>query len=234
MSCPPRMPCLLGGPPFTRRGLTPFPYSNLELYTLKAPEKRLKEAGLWSPGASAWRPQPLLAGDACGASNLLIRPPHSLPISQEAVRNGRESPLPPQVWPPPGPPTKCRTVCLPPTTDPVLHRLPPRCLRSRRMTASTERSPSAIPVLYSSEAGERAVRAQYAAALAAIPFPHQERLIHTESFGAVHVIISGRSSAPPLMLWHAAAAPAPYAIACLAPLVARFRVFAPDLPCQRG
>lgn len=88
------------------------------------------------------------------------------------------------------------------------------------------------PPVYSSAAGEEAIRQLYAKALGALPFPHDQLLVDTPSFGTVHVVVCGDPSAPPLVLWHGTASPAPFALLSFQPLVARFRVYAPDLPCQ--
>ncbi len=93
--------------------------------------------------------------------------------------------------------------------------------------------PVPLPPLYSGTPGERALRARYTAALAALPFPHQERLVITESYGAVHVTMAGHPAAAPLLLWPAAALPGPLLLTAFAPLASRFRIFAPDFPCQR-
>ncbi len=87
--------------------------------------------------------------------------------------------------------------------------------------------------LYSSAAGEAALRRLYATTLAALPFPHEERWVQT-AFGRVHVVVCGPSDGRPLLLWHGATAPAPFVLCApsLRPLVARFRVYCPDLPCH--
>lgn len=94
--------------------------------------------------------------------------------------------------------------------------------------------PPPPPAIYASLAGERALRARYTAALAGLPFPHHERLVITGSYGAVHVTMAGHPAAAPLLLWHAAALPGPLLLAAFAPLASRFRVIAPDFPCQPG
>ncbi|KAL4457788.1 hypothetical protein ABPG75_012653 [Micractinium tetrahymenae] len=90
--------------------------------------------------------------------------------------------------------------------------------------------------LYASAAGEAALRQLYNSTAAALPLPHKERLVHTASFGRAHVLICGPPAAPPLMLWHGATTPAPFMLAApsLAPLVQRFRIHAPDIPCHAG
>lgn len=90
-----------------------------------------------------------------------------------------------------------------------------------------------LPPLSTSSTGERALRAHYTAALASLPFPHQERLVITDSYGAVHVTMAGHPAAAPLLLWPAAALPGPLLLAAFAPLASRFRIIAPDFPCQR-
>lgn len=88
--------------------------------------------------------------------------------------------------------------------------------------------------LYGSAAGATALRRLYDATLAALPFPHEQRLVRTASFGHAHVVVCGPSGAPPLVLWHGATTPAPFVLAApsLAPLVQRLRIYAPDIPCH--
>ena len=89
--------------------------------------------------------------------------------------------------------------------------------------------------LYSSAAGEAALSRLYATTLAALPFPHEERWVQT-AFGRVHVVVCGPPAARPLLMWHGATAPAPFMLCApsLRPLVERFRVYCPDLPCHGG
>lgn len=86
--------------------------------------------------------------------------------------------------------------------------------------------------MYATKAGEAAIRQLYDRALASLPFPHEERTVTTASFGSTHVTLCGPPSARPLLLWHGTAAPAPYMLAALQPLVERFRIYCPDIPCQ--
>lgn len=88
------------------------------------------------------------------------------------------------------------------------------------------------PPLYESEEGEQELGAHYTAALAGLPFSHEERFVDTHTFGRVHVVAAGPPTAPPLVLWHGTAAPAPFALAAFQPLTQHFRVYAPDIPCQ--
>lgn len=87
--------------------------------------------------------------------------------------------------------------------------------------------------LYSSAAGEAALSSLYDTTLAALPFPHEERWVQT-AFGRVHVVVCGPPARRPLLLWHGATAPAPFMLCApsLHPLVDRFRVYCPDLPCH--
>lgn len=88
--------------------------------------------------------------------------------------------------------------------------------------------------LFSTAAGEAALRRLYAATLAALPFPFEERWVQTASFGRAHVVVCGPPAGHPLLLWHGSTAPAPYMLCTpsLRPLVDRFRVYCPDLPCH--
>lgn len=88
------------------------------------------------------------------------------------------------------------------------------------------------PPLYASVAGEAALRRHYDAGLAALKFPHEERQLDTPSFGRAHVTVCGPLGAPPLLLWHGTASPAPFMLPTVPELVERFRVYCPDIPCQ--
>lgn len=88
--------------------------------------------------------------------------------------------------------------------------------------------------LYSSPAGEAALHRLYAATLAALPFAHEERWVQTASFGRVHVVVCGPPAGLPLLLLAGATAPTPFMLCApsLRPLIERFRVYCPDLPCH--
>ncbi|PSC73157.1 Diacylglycerol O-acyltransferase 2 isoform A [Micractinium conductrix] len=92
--------------------------------------------------------------------------------------------------------------------------------------------PAPPPELYSSAAGEAALRQLYVSTLIDLSFP-EERLVPT-SFGTGSVVVCGPSDAPPLVVWHGTAAPAPDMLLEVPQLVERFRVYAPDIPCQAG
>ena len=94
-------------------------------------------------------------------------------------------------------------------------------------------TPPAQP-LYRSEAARRQFDQLYSRTLEALPFACQELDVQTASFGRVHVVVAGALQGPPLMLWHGAAAPAPYMLDACRPLVERYRVYVPDMPCQGG
>ena len=93
---------------------------------------------------------------------------------------------------------------------------------------------AAAPVqeVYRNEAGRQQISSLYSRTLEALPFAHQELDVRTSSFGRVHVVVCGPPQAPPLMLWHGAAAPAPFMLTDCKPLAERYRIYAPDLPCQ--
>lgn len=54
--------------------------------------------------------------------------------------------------------------------------------------------------IYSSPAGERALRRHYDETLASLPYPVESLTVHTR-FGDAHVLIAGPQDGPPLMLW---------------------------------
>ena len=85
--------------------------------------------------------------------------------------------------------------------------------------------------LYCSPEGEAELAAAYDRTRVALPFPTEERVVATR-FGTAHVLAAGPAAAPPLLLWHGAAAPAPYMLASFPQLAEHFRVYAPDTPCQ--
>lgn len=90
--------------------------------------------------------------------------------------------------------------------------------------------------LYASPAGEAALCSLYDATLAALPFQHEQLVVQTPSFGRVHVVVCGPADQPPLLLRCGAMAPAPFMLCApaLRPLIDRFRVYCPDLPCHRA
>lgn len=92
--------------------------------------------------------------------------------------------------------------------------------------------PRPAPPLYRSAAAEASIAQVYDAALQALPFAHEERIVETASFGSVHVTVCGPPEAPPLVLWHGTAAPGPYMLTSMGPLVERLRIYVPDIPCQ--
>jgi hypothetical protein len=102
----------------------------------------------------------------------------------------------------------------------------------QRAPAQPMPPPPPPPPLYRSAAAEARFSLLYTQALQALPFPHEERLVQTPSFGSVHVTVCGPRGALPLLLWHGTAAPGPFMLPALEPLVERCRVFVPDIPCQ--
>jgi hypothetical protein len=85
--------------------------------------------------------------------------------------------------------------------------------------------------IYGSKAGEHELERLYRKTLAALPFACLERDVQTR-FGRAHVIVCGPPEGAPLMLWHGAAAPAPFMLDSCKLLAEHYRVYAPDLPCQ--
>lgn len=85
-----------------------------------------------------------------------------------------------------------------------------------------------------SAAGAAALQRGYADALAALPFPHECRWVRT-SFGRTHVLVAGSPGAPPCVVFHGTACPAPFLCAGLGPqLLKRCRLYLPDIPGQAG
>ncbi|KAL4420517.1 hypothetical protein ABPG75_010173 [Micractinium tetrahymenae] len=87
--------------------------------------------------------------------------------------------------------------------------------------AASTAPPSPPLSIYRSAAGETAIRALYDQVLASLPFEHEERVVHTSSYGAVHVLVG---------------APGPFIMWMFGPLVAsgKLRLYVPDLPYQAG
>ncbi|KAL4457814.1 hypothetical protein ABPG75_012679 [Micractinium tetrahymenae] len=92
------------------------------------------------------------------------------------------------------------------------------------------------PTVYRSPAGEAELRALYDKVLASLPFPHEERLVQTASFGTVLVMAAGPEGTTPLVIWHGMGAPSPFMLDFFKPLVesGRFRVYCADFPAQAG
>jgi pimeloyl-ACP methyl ester carboxylesterase len=75
--------------------------------------------------------------------------------------------------------------------------------------------------------------AEYDAALKRYPVPCETRLVDT-AFGATHTVISGTSSAPPLVLIHGAAMNALFWLNIIAPLSNRYHVHSLELIGHSG
>ena len=88
--------------------------------------------------------------------------------------------------------------------------------------------------LVTSAAGAAALRTLYDETLAGLPFPHECRWVQT-SLGRTHVLVAGAPGAPPCVVFHGTATPAPFMAAGLGPeLLRRCRLYLPDLPGQAG
>lgn len=88
--------------------------------------------------------------------------------------------------------------------------------------------------MVTSAAGAAALKQLYDETLAALPLPHECRWVHT-SFGRTHVLVVGPANAPPVIVFHGTACPAPFMLAGMGPeLPQRCRVYIPDIPGQAG
>lgn len=90
--------------------------------------------------------------------------------------------------------------------------------------------PPPARVFRSPEAAARQA-AWYDRFLTAVPGPHDRRHVPTR-FGPSHVLAAGDPAGPPLVALHGSLAGSAHLLGELAPLLARFRVYAPDLPGQ--
>nr|WP_245243312.1 alpha/beta fold hydrolase [Pararhodobacter sp. SW119] len=84
-----------------------------------------------------------------------------------------------------------------------------------------------------SEAGRAALRAAYDRWLAVLPAGIERIEVQTR-FGSTSVLVAGPRGAPPLVVHQGGNFPNPATLHWFAPLMARFRVFAPDLPGAPG
>jgi pimeloyl-ACP methyl ester carboxylesterase len=81
--------------------------------------------------------------------------------------------------------------------------------------------------LYRSEKGEAELRKLYDQALQRLSIPTESRMVDTR-YGATHILEAGPQGAPPLVILHGAYASAPSNLAYFLPLVAKYRIYAPD------
>lgn len=96
------------------------------------------------------------------------------------------------------------------------------------MAETASRVEGSLPI-FTSPAGESAVRAAYAAVLAQWTAPYTELAVRT-SFGSVHVVASGPEDAPPVLLLPAFFATAAAWYRTAGGLSGGYRVYAVDIP----
>lgn len=85
--------------------------------------------------------------------------------------------------------------------------------------------------LFRSESGREAIFKLYDQKLEALNITYDTRFINT-SFGKTHVIVTGDSANPPLVLVHGSNGCAPIALECYPNLSSKFQVFAVDVLAQ--
>lgn len=85
--------------------------------------------------------------------------------------------------------------------------------------------------LFKSESGREAIFKLYDQKLEELNISYETRFIDT-SFGKTHVIVTGDSSNPPLVLVHGSNGCAPIALECYPNLSSKFQVFAVDVLAQ--
>ena len=85
--------------------------------------------------------------------------------------------------------------------------------------------------LYKSELGKREILDLYDQKLEELNIEYESRYVDT-SYGKTHVLITGDSSNPPLLLVHGSNACAPIALECYPNLNSKYQVFAVDVLAQ--
>ena len=88
-----------------------------------------------------------------------------------------------------------------------------------------------IKSIYRSAEGERQLQENYDLAINSLPFTVEKQIVET-SWGKAHVLVAGPEDGIPLFLWQGTAAPGPFMLDLFSSLVPKYRVFAPDHPCQ--
>jgi pimeloyl-ACP methyl ester carboxylesterase len=81
--------------------------------------------------------------------------------------------------------------------------------------------------IYKSPAGEAEIHAIYDQQLTRLNLPYESRMLDT-SFGNTHVLQLGPENAPPLVILQGGNTTSPLTLGWLKPLIARYRVYAPD------
>ena len=87
--------------------------------------------------------------------------------------------------------------------------------------------------IYRSDASRAAIERHYDEALGRLPFPTESRMVPTR-FGDSHVLITGPTEAPPVVIFQGGNVVNPLTLAWFAPLADRLRIYAPDTIGQPG
>lgn len=87
--------------------------------------------------------------------------------------------------------------------------------------------------IYRSERGEQRIKQQYRDFVDTLSFNVERRWIETES-GLTHVLVAGKPSAQPLLVFHGANLVNPVTLSWFRSLTESFRIYAPDLLGQPG
>jgi pimeloyl-ACP methyl ester carboxylesterase len=84
-----------------------------------------------------------------------------------------------------------------------------------------------MKTIYRSPESQAAIEAMYDRQVAKLPFPVESRYVETR-FGRTHLLLSGSTEAPPLVVFHGGNDTNPSTLGWIAPLARAFRIIAPD------
>lgn len=87
--------------------------------------------------------------------------------------------------------------------------------------------------IYRTPEGQATIYAIYNRQLAALGIETESRMISTR-FGVTHVLVTGPQDGPPLVLLHGGNTTNPITLGWVRPLMAKYRVYAPDTPGHPG
>jgi pimeloyl-ACP methyl ester carboxylesterase len=87
--------------------------------------------------------------------------------------------------------------------------------------------------IYRSSEGEATIHAIYNRQLAALGIETESRVVSTR-FGETHVLVAGPQDGQPLVLLHGGNTTNPITLGWVRPLMAKYRVYAPDTPGHPG